>query len=202
MTTSPLNMNGHEELVDLGDIGTDRPLLRVIDDGHTSTDDLSDRLVIDLQAVAVRLRAAARKASSLEELQGGEVFHPSQGAIARARRALGEAIDLLPDAPSRRVIQVGGLEIVPAARIARFNARTLDLSRAEFDLLLYLARDPIAVCTKEVILKDVWGFRSAGRTRTVESHASRLRNKIVRAGAEPDRFVISCWGIGYALVRG
>jgi DNA-binding response OmpR family regulator len=48
-------------------------------------------------------------------------------------------------------------------------------------------------------LRDVWGFRSQGRTRTLDSHASRLRRKLDPDGA---RYVFNCWGVGYRLLGG
>jgi DNA-binding response OmpR family regulator len=50
------------------------------------------------------------------------------------------------------------------------------------------------VFTKEELLRDVWDFRSLGRTRTLDSHASRLRRKL---DPEHARFVVNCWGVGY-----
>jgi DNA-binding response OmpR family regulator len=44
----------------------------------------------------------------------------------------------------------------------------------------------------------VWGFRSLGRTRTLDSHASRLRRKLSRAS--DTAFVLNVWGVGYRLV--
>jgi DNA-binding response OmpR family regulator len=55
------------------------------------------------------------------------------------------------------------------------------------------------VFTKEELLRNVWGFQSLGRTRTLDSHASRLRRKL---DPERGRFVINCWGVGYRLVEG
>jgi DNA-binding response OmpR family regulator len=43
----------------------------------------------------------------------------------------------------------------------------------------------------------VWGFRSLGQTRTLDSHASRLRRKL---GQASDAFVLNVWGVGYRLV--
>ncbi len=62
-----------------------------------------------------------------------------------------------------------------------------------------LASDPTRVFSKEELLRDVWGYRSLGRTRTLDSHASRLRRKL-----DPDhgRFVVNCWGVGYRLIEG
>jgi DNA-binding response OmpR family regulator len=55
------------------------------------------------------------------------------------------------------------------------------------------------VFTKSELLRDVWGFRTMGRTRTLDSHASRLRRKLDPEGA---RFVTNCWGVGYRLLPG
>ena len=51
----------------------------------------------------------------------------------------------------------------------------------------------------EELLRNVWGFRSLGRTRTLDSHASRLRRKLAWPGARP--FVINSWGVGYSLIE-
>jgi DNA-binding response OmpR family regulator len=47
-------------------------------------------------------------------------------------------------------------------------------------------------------LRDVWGFQSLGKTRTLDSHASRLRRKLERGGEGP--FVVNVWGVGYRLL--
>ena len=96
-------------------------------------------------------------------------------------------------------LRVGELELDPAAREVRLRGRRIDLSQKEFALLRALAADPMRVLTKEELLRDVWGFRSLGTTRTLDSHACRLRHKL---GAEGDRFVINVWGVGYRLVDG
>jgi DNA-binding response OmpR family regulator len=50
-----------------------------------------------------------------------------------------------------------------------------------------------------VVVRDVWGIRAAGiRTRTVDSHASRLRRKLEAAGAGD--VVVNDWGVGYRLL--
>jgi DNA-binding response OmpR family regulator len=51
---------------------------------------------------------------------------------------------------------------------------------------------------KEDLLRDVWNFRSLGRTRTLDSHASRLRRKLNRPGGTA--YVLNVWGVGYRLV--
>jgi DNA-binding response OmpR family regulator len=61
-----------------------------------------------------------------------------------------------------------------------------------------LASDPHRVFTKEELLRQVWGFRSLGRTRTLDSHASRVRRKL--QAVAPGPFVINVWGVGYKLL--
>ncbi len=72
------------------------------------------------------------------------------------------------------------------------------LAGKEYELLLKLMTDPTRVFTKEQLLREVWGFRSLGRTRTLDSHASRLRRKLSAAGAGP--VVVNVWGVGYRLL--
>ena len=96
-------------------------------------------------------------------------------------------------------LQVGDLVVDPAAREARLRGARIDLSAKEFALLCALASAPTHVFTKEQLLREVWGFRSLGTTRTLDSHACRLRQKLSRSG---DRFVVNVWGIGYRLVDG
>jgi signal transduction histidine kinase len=62
-----------------------------------------------------------------------------------------------------------------------------------------LASDPTRVFTKDELLRSIWGFRTLGSTRTLDSHACRLRHKLGRFG---DKFVVNVWGVGYRLVDG
>lgn len=70
----------------------------------------------------------------------------------------------------------------------------------EFELLSHLAAEPTRVWTKEQLLRAVWGFKAKGNTRTVDAHASRLRNKLARAGAP--YLVVNVRGVGYRLSAG
>ena len=96
-------------------------------------------------------------------------------------------------------VRVGALEIDPASREVRVRGRAVTLSQKEFALLRALAAEPTRVFTKAELLRDVWGFRSLGTTRTLDSHACRLRHKLE---ADGHRFVVNVWGVGYRLVDG
>lgn len=97
-------------------------------------------------------------------------------------------------------VRVGELLVDPARRKVMVGEREVRLARKEFTLLRVLASDPTRVFAKEELLRDVWGLpRPAAKTRTVDSHASRLRRKL---DPEHCRYVVNCWGIGYRLVDG
>lgn len=112
-------------------------------------------------------------------------------AQALIRRARGQTI--------ADQVRVGSLLVDRRSRRVTVNGRNVDLSAKEFALLDALARDPRRVVTKQELLRDVWGYLSSARTRTVDSHASRLRTKLATCGAG-DRFVANVWGVGYRLL--
>jgi DNA-binding response OmpR family regulator len=95
-------------------------------------------------------------------------------------------------------IRVGDLKLDPLRRRVEVAGREVQLANKEFTLLRALAAEPHRVFTKDELLRDVWGFRSQGRTRTLDSHASRLRRKLDPDGA---RYVFNCWGVGYRLLE-
>lgn len=97
---------------------------------------------------------------------------------------------------ARRRLRAGALEIDRAARVAQLDGRRLVLSRLEFDLLSELAAAPERVFTRDELLRSVWGFRAPGTTRTLDSHASRLRRKLDRDGG---RWIAGVRGVGYRL---
>ena len=78
----------------------------------------------------------------------------------------------------RQVIRHGELAVNMLSREVTVGGIRLDLSAKEFQLLTTLASEPERVFTKKELLETVWGFRSQGRTRTLDSHASRLRQKL------------------------
>jgi DNA-binding response OmpR family regulator len=113
-------------------------------------------------------------------------------------RARVQALVLRRDnAESLGVIEYGQLRIDTAAHEVAVGATPVSLRRLEYALLVHLARDPVRVYTKDELMRDVWGFRSPGTTRTLDSHASRLRQALARAGA--DGLVRTTRGVGYRL---
>jgi len=101
---------------------------------------------------------------------------------------------------TRRVrLEVGELEIDLGSRSVKVGGEPVQLSAKEYDLLVTLASDPERVFRKDELLRDVWGFRAMGRTRTLDSHASRVRRKLNR-GSDPT-WIVNVWGVGYRLIE-
>jgi DNA-binding response OmpR family regulator len=100
--------------------------------------------------------------------------------------------------PEHEVRRAGPLRADLATRTVTVEDVPVVLASKEYELLLKLMSDASRVFTKEQLLRDVWGFRSLGRTRTLDSHASRLRRKLTAAGAGD--VVINVWGVGYRLL--
>jgi DNA-binding response OmpR family regulator len=102
--------------------------------------------------------------------------------------------------PEHELVLAGPIRVDLATRTVTVRGRCVRLAGKEYELLLELMTDPERVFTKEQLLRDVWGFRSLGRTRTLDSHASRLRRKLQDLDEGP--FVLNEWGVGYRLLTG
>jgi DNA-binding response OmpR family regulator len=102
-----------------------------------------------------------------------------------------------PTGETPPVIRHKALTIHTATRTVVYGSTPVELRRREYALLVYLARDPTRVFTRAELLRGVWGYPSQDATRTLDSHASRLRCKLAKAGASG--WVSVTWGVGYCL---
>src|SRR5579862_2334668 len=100
-------------------------------------------------------------------------------------------------APRPELLDIGELVVDRAARRVLVLGREVTLASKEYALVLRMAQDPDRVFTREQLLRDVWGYRTFVPTRTVESHASRVRCKFAAAGLPG--WVVNEWGVGYKL---
>lgn len=99
--------------------------------------------------------------------------------------------------PRQELIDLGELVVDRAARRVAVRGREVALAAKEYALLVKLAQEPDRVFTREHLLRDVWGYRTYVATRTLESHASRIRRKLEEAGLSG--YVVNVWGVGYKL---
>ena len=95
-------------------------------------------------------------------------------------------------------IRVRALELDPRSREVWVRGEPIHLSRKEFALLALLARAPTYTFTRAELLREVWGFQTSEiKTRTLDSHAHRLRIKL---STPVDPYIVNVWGVGYRLV--
>ena len=117
-----------------------------------------------------------------------------QELVERIRAVLRRSRPAAPD-----VLEAGPVHIDTRTRDVRVDGRRIHLSQKEYELLVKLAREPERVFTKEELLYEVWDYRAPARTRTLDSHASRLRRKLREAGTI-HALVENVWGVGYRLL--
>jgi ParB/RepB/Spo0J family partition protein len=103
-----------------------------------------------------------------------------------------------PDRP-RQVLRTGSLRVDVAARRVWIGDTEIKLTGREFDLLRVLASEPDRVFTRSELLESVWGLGEWARTRTLDSHASRLRRQLSNVGG--DQWVRNVWGRGYRQLQ-
>jgi two-component system, OmpR family, response regulator ResD len=94
------------------------------------------------------------------------------------------------------ILRAGSLLIDPNRRSLTIDGEPVELTAREFDLLVFLARHPDQVFTRDQLLDRVWDFHYFGDASTVTVHIHRLRTKI-----EPDpmrpTYLRTVWGVGY-----
>ena len=87
------------------------------------------------------------------------------------------------------VINVGRRKVV-------LNEKEIELTSTEFDLLIYMVRQPGLVFSRAQLLDGVWGYQHSGYEHTVNSHINRLRNKLEQDPSKPE-YILTVWGVGY-----
>jgi DNA-binding winged helix-turn-helix (wHTH) protein len=117
----------------------------------------------------------------------------------RARAAARQPYAVRQEERPLGTIKVGGLEIDRCEMRVTYNGRPVALSRKEYELLCALADEPRRVFTKHELLRDVWGYPAAAKTRTLDAHTSRLRRRLDAAGASG--LVLNVRGVGYRLAH-
>jgi two-component system response regulator RegX3 len=114
--------------------------------------------------------------------------------VARIRAVLRRTGHSRPQAQPDVHIDVGLLHIDTRTRDVSYEGRPVALTPKEHDLLVYLARDPDVVHTREQIIKDVWDENWWGSTKTLDVHIASLRKKLAPEAIETVR------GVGFRLV--
>ncbi|WP_429011972.1 response regulator [Enterococcus faecalis] len=94
------------------------------------------------------------------------------------------------------IIDIENIRIYTKEYKVEKNGRDLDLSRNEFELLIFLSKNPRRVFSREQLYERIWGFDSYGDLNTVTVTINRLRQKIEDNPKNP-KYILTVWGVGY-----
>jgi DNA-binding response OmpR family regulator len=180
----------------------DRPDLVVLDIMLPGFDGLEvmRRVHADLEGrvAVILLTAKGEESDRVVGLKRGaddyvvKPFSPAE-LVARVDAVLRRTVD---EEDSEEELTFGQLTIDPAARTVRVDGRDVDLTQREFDLLLFLARHPAQVFSRDQLMDRVWQFSFYTDTTTVTVHVRRLRAKLEADPSDP-RWIQTVWGVGY-----
>jgi DNA-binding response OmpR family regulator len=160
-------------------------------------DGLASRIDPDLPIIVLSGRVA--EADRVRSFARGADDHVCKPFLYA--ELLGRVHAVLRRAEGRRrqgLLRVGELTVDPSTRAVRLAGKKIELAAKEFALLHALAEEPTRVYGKNELLRDVWGFQSLGKTRTLDAHACRLRKKL-RPSSRP--WVVNVRGVGYKLTE-
>lgn len=101
-------------------------------------------------------------------------------------------------APPAAIYQIGTLEIDIRGTMVTRDGVPIALTAREFQLLRFLVENRGATLSRDLILKEVWGYSSGAFTRTVDVHVASLRQKIEPDAKHPT-LIVTVPGLGYKL---
>lgn len=139
----------------------------------------------DTERVRVQAMTAGADDYVVKPFSYGELLARINSVLRRIRRE------------GRSVLTAGPVTINTVEKTVKVEGRVVRLSVKEYALLVQLASEPSRVFSKEELLREIWGYRAIGHTRTLDAHASRLARKLDPDGGS---LVLNCWGVGYRLV--
>jgi two-component system alkaline phosphatase synthesis response regulator PhoP len=104
-----------------------------------------------------------------------------------------------PAAKEADVLQFGPISIDLRGTTVLRQGKPVPLSAREFRLLRYFAQNPGTTLSREVLLKEVWGYSEDTFTRTVDVHVGSLRQKLENDPKQP-ALIVTVPGLGYKFV--
>lgn len=120
----------------------------------------------------------------------GELVARVNAHLARFRRLTGKTIS------REGTLHLRGMEINPDARTITVEGKPVELTSKEYDILLFMARNPNKVFSKDQLFDRIWGLEAFGDTTTVTVHIGKIREKIETDPKNP-QYIETVWGAGY-----
>ncbi len=120
--------------------------------------------------------------------------------LARVKANLRRTVSQKEAEPSEGDIKIGEITINTERYELRKRGKVIELTLREFELVRFLAETPNRICSRDTILRKVWGYEYVGDDRTVDVTISRLREKIEDNPGEPE-YIMTRRGIGYYFYK-
>ncbi|HEX2947450.1 MAG TPA: response regulator transcription factor [Clostridia bacterium] len=120
----------------------------------------------------------------------GELVARVKAHLARFRRLTGKTVS------RSGIINIRGMEIDTDARTVSIGGKAAELTSKEYDILLFMARNPNKVFSKDQLFDRIWGMEAYGDTTTVTVHIGNIRDKIETDPKNP-QYIETVWGAGY-----
>lgn len=134
-----------------------------------------------------------------DELQGFELGVDEYIAKPFSPKILVARVEAILRRTSRaaesETLECGGIVIDKAAHVVTIDAKAIDLSYKEFELLTYFVENRGIALSREKILNSVWNYDYFGDARTIDTHVKKLRSKM----GEKGELIKTVWGMGYKL---
>ncbi|GFO58376.1 DNA-binding response regulator [Geomonas silvestris] len=112
--------------------------------------------------------------------------------LLRVKAVLRRSAGVASEGP---VLMVGPLSIDTERHQVTISGTEISFTTTEFKLLLTLVKRLGRVQSRDVLLRDVWGYNFVEDTRTVDTHVTRLRTKMGEAG----EMIKTVRGFGYKI---
>jgi len=154
------------------------------------------------QVPVILLSASQRQADRVLGLKLGADDYVSKPfdiheLVARVEAVLRRAPHEAPRTTSQEAQTVGALTVDRARRQATVSGQQLDLTPTEFQILSLMANRPGEVFSRQELAQALWGQRDMSRSRAIDVHIRRLRQKLEDAPQSPT--ISTVWGYGYKL---
>ena len=98
------------------------------------------------------------------------------------------------------ILRLGAFEVDIPRHTLSMDGAPVTLTQKEFDLAVYLFQSPAKLLSRDHLLNKVWGLNTDVDTRTVDTHVSRLRKKLLLDGTRGWK-MSPVYGYGYRLDR-
>lgn len=102
--------------------------------------------------------------------------------------------------PQENYLSIGNIKINSDERLALIDGKNIKLTKKEFDLLELFANNINRIYSRDKLLDMLWGWDYEGDARTVDTHVTRLRNKLKDANVKGFS-IDTVWAVGYKGVK-